>query len=111
MLPSVADMLCYMRGLRPADKIGFAFGSYGWSGEAVRLITEALEDMKVNIVDSGIRVKFTPTHDDFKKVRRTWQKGWGRQLRTRHKGQPVSPRAAVRVVGGKPGFSESLVFG
>ena len=67
MLPLVADMLCYMKGLRPADKIGFAFGSYGWSGEAVKLITEMLEEMKIKVVDDGIRVKFTPTHDDFKK--------------------------------------------
>ena len=67
ILPTVADILCYMKGLRPTDKIGFAFGSYGWSGEAVKLITEALEEMKVKIVNGGIRVKFTPTHDDFRK--------------------------------------------
>ncbi len=67
MLPLVADMLCYMKGLRPADKIGFAFGSYGWSGEAVKLITDMLGEMKIKVVDDGIRVKFTPTHEDFKK--------------------------------------------
>jgi flavorubredoxin len=67
MLPTMADILCYMKGLRPADKIGFAFGSYGWSGEAVKQMTEALEEMKVKIVEGGTRVKFVPTHDDYKK--------------------------------------------
>jgi flavorubredoxin len=67
MLPTMADILCYMKGLRPADKIGFAFGSYGWSGEAVKFMTEALEEMKVKTVDGGMRVKFAPTHDDLKK--------------------------------------------
>ncbi len=67
IMPSVADIICYMKGLRPANKIGFAFGSYGWSGEAVKVITEALEEMKVKIVDGGMRVKFAPTHDDFMK--------------------------------------------
>ena len=67
ILPTMADMLCYMKGLRPADKLGFAFGSYGWSGEAVRVMTEALEEMKVKIVDGGIRIKFAPTHDDLKR--------------------------------------------
>jgi flavorubredoxin len=67
ILPSMADVLCYMKGLRPADKIGFAFGSYGWSGEAVKLMTEALEAMKVKILDGGIKVKYVPTHDDFKR--------------------------------------------
>jgi flavorubredoxin len=67
MLPTMADILCYMKGLRPADKIGFAFGSYGWSGEAVKQMTEALEELKVKIVEGGFRLKFAPTHDDFKK--------------------------------------------
>jgi flavorubredoxin len=67
MLPTMADILCYMKGLRPADKIGFAFGSYGWSGEAVKQMTEALEEMKVRIVEGGLRLKFAPTHDDFQK--------------------------------------------
>ncbi len=67
IMPTVADILCYMKGLRPVDKIGFAFGSYGWSGEAVKVMTQALEEMKVKIMDGGLRVKFTPTHDDFMK--------------------------------------------
>ena len=82
MLPSVADMLCYMKGLRPVDKIGFAFGSYGWSGEAVKLITEALEEMKVKVVDDGIRVKFTPTHDDFKQCAELGRKV-GQEIKTK----------------------------
>lgn len=64
MMPCVADMLCYLKGLRPARKLGAAFGSYGWSGEAVKLVTSALEEMKMEIVDPGLRVKFAPTQDD-----------------------------------------------
>ena len=82
MLPQVADMLCYMKGLRPADKLGVAFGSYGWSGEAVKLITEALEDMKIKVVDGGIKVKFTPTHDDFKKCAELGRKV-GQEIKSR----------------------------
>jgi flavorubredoxin len=63
MLPSVSDILMYMRGLKPRNKIGAAFGSYGWSGEAVKLITKALEEMKVDVVDPGIRIKYVPDHD------------------------------------------------
>ncbi len=63
MLPSVADILTYIKGLRPANRIGAAFGSYGWSGEAVKLITAALEDMKIEVVDPGVRVKFVPDHE------------------------------------------------
>ena len=67
MLPRVADLLSYMKGLRPAGKLGAAFGSYGWSGEAVKLINEALEEMKFDVVDPGVRSKFVPTHGDLER--------------------------------------------
>jgi len=64
MLPSMADMLHYMRGLRPQNKMGAAFGSYGWSGEGVSLINQAMEEMKIEIVDQGIKIKHFPTQKD-----------------------------------------------
>ena len=67
MLPRMADMLAYMKGLRPTNKIGAAFGSYGWSGEAVKQVSQALEEMKFKVMDEGIRVKYVPTHEDLKK--------------------------------------------
>ena len=48
-------------------KVGVAFGSYGWSGEAVKLMTEALQEMKVDVIDPGLKVKFAPTPEDIRK--------------------------------------------
>ena len=67
MLPRVADFLHYMKGLRPANKIGAAFGSYGWSGEAVKLINAIMEEMKFTVIDPGIKVQYVPAQDDLKK--------------------------------------------
>jgi flavorubredoxin len=67
MLPRMADILCYVKGLRPAGKVGAAFGSYGWSGEAVKLLTQTLEEMKVQVLDPGLQVKFVPGKEDLKK--------------------------------------------
>ena len=67
MLPRMADLLHYMKGLRPAKKIGAAFGSYGWSGEAVKMITTALEEMKFGILDPGIKVQYVPRDDDLER--------------------------------------------
>jgi flavorubredoxin len=64
LLPYMAGFLSYMRGLKPQNKIGAAFGSYGWSGESVKMLKEAMSEMKLDIIDEGIRVKFVPTHDD-----------------------------------------------
>jgi flavorubredoxin len=60
MFPTVADVLTYMKGLKPMNRIGGAFGSYGWSGEAVKLVAAELETMKFKLVSPGPRVLYVP---------------------------------------------------
>jgi len=60
IFPTVADTLTYLKGLKPQNMIGAAFGSYGWSGEAVRQMTEVLTAMKVKLVAEGIRIRYVP---------------------------------------------------
>jgi flavorubredoxin len=63
MFPSVADILTYMKGLKPSDKIGAVFGSYGWSGESVKMIQAELEAMKFDIIDPGVKIQYIPDAD------------------------------------------------
>ncbi len=65
LFPTVSDILTYMKGLKPKNKVGAAFGSYGWSGEAVKLINRELEAMGFNLVDEGVRVQYVPDGDAF----------------------------------------------
>lgn len=67
MMPAMADFLCYMKGLRPTGKIGAAFGSYGWSGEAVRQVTESLREMNFRVDEDGIRIQYAPAKADLEK--------------------------------------------
>lgn len=67
IFPSVVDALVYLKGLRPQNKIGFAFGSYGWGGEAQVQLNEYLKDMKVELINDGIKVKYVPKEEDLKK--------------------------------------------
>jgi flavorubredoxin len=60
LFPTLADFLTYMKGLRPKNKIGAAFGSYGWSGEAVGMIQKNLEEMKFEIIESGMKHQYIP---------------------------------------------------
>ena len=60
LYPTLADFLTYLKGLKPLNKIGAAFGSYGWSGEAVKMINQELEAMKFDIVDPGLKVQYVP---------------------------------------------------
>jgi flavorubredoxin len=63
LFPTVSDFLTYLKGLKPKNKIGAAFGSYGWSGEAVGLINEVLEEMKFNVLFPGLKVQYVPTEE------------------------------------------------
>jgi flavorubredoxin len=60
LFPTVSDFLTYMKGLRPKNKVAAAFGSYGWSGDAVKLINQQFEEMKLEIVDPGLKIQYVP---------------------------------------------------
>ncbi len=60
LFPTVSDFLTYMKGLKPKNKVAAAFGSYGWSGEAVKLINHEFEEMKFEVIDPGIRIQYVP---------------------------------------------------
>jgi len=63
LLPQMADVLTYLKGLRPAGLVGSAFGSFGWSGESVKQVQDCLGDFKVETVGEAIRVKHAPDRD------------------------------------------------
>jgi flavorubredoxin len=69
IFPTVADVLTYIKGLKPGGLVGAAFGSYGWSGESVRVLNSWLEDMKVELVGEGVRVNYVPRADDLERCR------------------------------------------
>ncbi|MBF0101103.1 MAG: flavodoxin domain-containing protein [Desulfobacterales bacterium] len=60
LYPTISDLITYMKGLKPKNKIGAAFGSYGWSGEAVALINQEFDAMKISRVDDGLKIQFVP---------------------------------------------------
>jgi flavorubredoxin len=63
VFPTVADFLTYMKGLKPLGRVGAAFGSYGWSGEAVKLIGAELGGMNFRMVEPGLRLPYVPDAD------------------------------------------------
>lgn len=67
IFPTMADVLTYLKGLRPQNLVGAAFGSYGWSGEAAGQTHDILAEMKVDLVAEPLRVKYVPGGDDLKR--------------------------------------------
>ena len=60
ILPQMADVMTYLKGLKPANLIGAAFGSYGWSGESVKDLEGLLKEMKIEIAADAVSVKNVP---------------------------------------------------
>ena len=59
LLP-IYKMFAVISPIRDKGKLAAAFGSYGWSGEAVGLIESHLKNMKLRIFQEGIAAKFFP---------------------------------------------------
>ena len=64
LFPRTADVLTYLKGLRPKNLIGAAFGSFGWSGEAVAQINDYLKTMNVELVSDGLKIKYVPAEPE-----------------------------------------------
>lgn len=60
LLYSISGILEMIRGLKFKGKKAAAFGCYGWSGESVKLITQALEKSKFDVINDGIKALWVP---------------------------------------------------
>ncbi|MDR2075469.1 MAG: FprA family A-type flavoprotein [Desulfovibrio sp.] len=60
ILPLVAASLTYLKGLRPKNRIGAAFGSYGWSGENTKILGEYLSAMDMPQPVDPLKCPFVP---------------------------------------------------
>jgi len=67
VFPPLAGFLAYMKGLKPKNKIGLAFGSYGWSSGATKEINRIFEELKFEIMEP-LQIKYKPTKEELKKA-------------------------------------------
>lgn len=64
LLPTITPVMEDLKGLKFQNKIGAAFGSYGWSGECVNLLEAHLAACKINVAVPGVRAKWQPSDED-----------------------------------------------
>ena len=70
MMPTVAKFLNYIKGLRPLNHKGFAFGSYGWSGQSIAQVEDELKAAGVEIILDKIRITNIPTYEQLEEIRK-----------------------------------------
>lgn len=86
VFPTVMDMLTYMKGLKPRNRIGAAFGSYGWSGESAGQIQHLLEEMKCDLPAAPLKIQYVPDADGLEQCRE-FGRTIGRSVKNRESGQ------------------------
>ncbi|MGQ9844459.1 MAG: hypothetical protein ACUVRK_12990 [Spirochaetota bacterium] len=59
MMPTVAAFLTYCKGLSPKNRVGLAFGSYGWGGQSISQVEAALQEMGWEVLP-GVKVQYVP---------------------------------------------------
>jgi len=69
MFPTVAAGLTYIAGLRPLNRLGLAFGSYGWGKQGVNDIAEAMKQMGWATPVEEVAVQWVPGEDDLARAR------------------------------------------
>lgn len=57
---AMAGVLEMIRGLKFKNKKAAAFGSYGWGGEAVKMLSAAMAEAGFEIVNDGLRCQWVP---------------------------------------------------
>jgi anaerobic nitric oxide reductase flavorubredoxin len=75
ILSSTAAILEMMRGLKFKEKKAAAFGSFGWGGESVKIITEELKKGGFEILNDGIKEKWVPDEEGVERCRQ-----YGREI-------------------------------
>ncbi len=75
ILSSVAGILEEIRGMKFKQKKAAAFGSYGWSGESVKLITQRLQEGGFELVNEGFKLLWQPGEEGREQCRK-----WGRKF-------------------------------
>jgi len=59
ILPTVAAFLTYLKGLAPKNRVGMAFGSFGWSGQSVGQVEDVLREAGFTLLPS-VRLQYIP---------------------------------------------------
>ncbi len=101
MLPPMEKFIESLEKAKVADKVGAAFGSYGWSGEAPVMIAEKMRALGMKVIDPVLRIQYEPSEKDLDECKRLGKDIAAMVKKTAEKPKPGSTKhedAGVREV-------------
>ncbi len=69
ILPTLAPVLADLKGLKFKNKIGAAFGTWGWSGEVIDVLEDNLKACQIEVAAPGVKAKWQPGPEDLEACR------------------------------------------
>ena len=70
MLPPMEKFIESLEKAKIKAKLGAAFGSYGWSGEAPVMIAEKMRQLGMHVIDPVLRIQYQPVEKDLEECKR-----------------------------------------
>ncbi|MCZ7385236.1 MAG: flavodoxin domain-containing protein [Candidatus Methanoperedens sp.] len=70
MLPPMEKFIESLEKAKIKAKLGAAFGSYGWSGEAPVMIAEKMRNLGMEVIDPVLRIQYQPVEKDLDECKR-----------------------------------------
>ncbi len=67
--PHVWHALSLISSVTPKTRLAAVFGSYGWSGEAVKMVEQRLDGLKYKLAAESVSFRFTPTPENLETCR------------------------------------------
>jgi len=69
MLPTMASLLMYLKGLGPKNRYAFSFGSYGWATIGFKEVEQSLKDAGFELMSEGKYFKFIPDDNELNELK------------------------------------------
>ncbi|MCX6306686.1 MAG: FprA family A-type flavoprotein [Bacteroidetes bacterium] len=88
ILMPIYQVFALINPIRDRNKLAAAFGSYGWSGEGAKIMTSAMNNLKLKVMDDGLMIKFTP-HSEVQEKCVEYGRKFGRQMIAEQRLQPA----------------------
>ncbi len=95
MLPPMEKFIESLEKTKIKAKLGAAFGSYGWSGEAPVMIAEKMRKLGMEVIDPVLRIQYQPVEKDLEECKRL-----GKDIAVKVKKMYTKPGSAKKPEGG-----------
>ncbi len=68
MLPTMASLLMYIKGLKTKNRYAFTFGSYGWATVGFKEFEESIKEAGFELLREGCYLNFVPEEEELNKL-------------------------------------------